>query len=102
MKLRERKYSKCKTCGQSLKIIIEEAYGCDVCKKEINLEEKSPYLDLTVFHNDGTTESYQLCSWVCCLRKLKEVKTDYFVSMPMLHFDERGPTGARAFFKAIG
>jgi len=87
-------------------MIQSESYGCDTCKTSISLLTKNDeheYLDITVFHRveSGTTH-YQCCSWVCVFKKLKTLKTDYFISLPFLKFDTtvKGQT-ARDFFKCL-
>lgn len=71
--------------------ISDEIYGCDCCKKEFKTEK----LDLTVFYNDESliqnkigrdTDHYDFCSWKCVIKFLPKIKTDYFISLPHLHY----------------
>jgi hypothetical protein len=94
MKIKEAEFHSCPTCS-SRKRVSEEEYGCDVCKKPINNRELDPkgnrmYLQAQVFSNRGNSSAEQMefCSWKCALKGLSKVKTDYFVSMPYLHYDE--------------
>lgn len=103
MLLKEQKWEDCPTCKRHGKIIQQEVYGCDVCKKEIDLNKKgAEYLDATVFHHDQekAAEHMHFCSWRCVIRGLKKVKTDYFISLPFLHYGS-GAKGlmAKDFFK---
>ena len=79
-----------KTCGECERrtLVKNKAYGCDNCDKEIDLAEGHEYLDATVFrHNDEDTDHLVFCSWKCCIETLRVVKTDYFITLPMLSFD---------------
>ncbi len=80
--------------------VSNDIYGCDQCKKEF--EENREYLQYTIHFQEGEAERHEFCSWKCVLKSLKKVKTDYFVSMPFLHYD-KGTAGTRAkdFLKAI-
>ena len=93
----------CKSCNQITKA-PELTFYCDNCNKEMG---EFGSLDMTVFSNKGNTRSkrYELCSWKCVFEKLKKVKSNYFVSLPYLHYDrdkERlaGQDG-KDFFKFI-
>ena len=83
MKLRERKWASCPTCNCRTELLEEELFGCDNCQKQFNEET----LRFTVFHKDIEAEDFQFCSWACVLEKLKETKTDSFISLPYLSFD---------------
>jgi hypothetical protein len=102
MLLHECVYSVCKACDQRVKRLSDETYGCDTCRAVIDLNHKgSEYLEATVFHhNDTATKRLQFCSWRCCVKKLKTVKTDYFISLPYLHYD-KGSISAKEFFKLV-
>ncbi len=65
--------------------VSDEVYGCDQCKKEIG--ERT--LDITIFHHKGESEYKNLCSWKCVIKFVPTIKTDYFVSLPYLHYDEK-------------
>ena len=94
MKLQERVYNKCKSCGANKSIQQEESYGCDYCKKSIDElfqsegKRHADVLELTVFFTEGDTKHLQFCSWKCVLKKLKTLKTGYFVTLPYLHYEK--------------
>lgn len=69
--------------------ISPEVYGCDNCKKEM----KEHRHDMTVHYNDGEAKYYQFCSWQCVAEFFPKIKTDYFVSLPFVHFDNKGNKG---------
>ena len=101
MQLQECQYSVCKSCNQRVKRIREEVYGCDHCKKEIDMNEpQREYLEATVFMRNDQTYQMQFCSWKCCLTKLKTVKSDYFISLPYLHYGDSNIL-AKDFFKLV-
>lgn len=56
-----------------------------------------------MFHHGGESQAMQFCCWQCVIEMLPKLKTDYFISLPFLHFDEESTAGVRAqdFFKAI-
>ena len=87
MKLKERKWSICSKCGHNLKIIQEESYGCDLCKK--TMKEGSSRLEIIIFQRSLEPIHHQLCSWKCVFKFLRKVKSDYFVNLPYLSFDEK-------------
>lgn len=109
MQIKEAKWEHCPSCGTKQKCISDEEYGCDECKKPININVKgkrhNDYLDLTVFENPSAPHSrdYQLCSWKCVLKKLRKLKCGYFISLPYLHFEKDALPGQRArdFFKEL-
>lgn len=73
-------------------VVSPAKLGCDCCKKEIK-EEK--VLKLQVFHKNGPTEYFEYCSWKCLLKHLSVIKTDYFISLPFLNYDNNN-TGVQA------
>lgn len=89
MQLTESKYAKCNKCNQRTHCIQEAVFGCDACKKPINLRNsKRDYLQITVFtHGESDAKHYEFCSWVCVFKSLRTIKTDYFISLPFLIFD---------------
>lgn len=104
MKIKETTYSACGECG-TRKRLTDDAYGCDVCKKPISYEitgKHHQHLRATVFNEGKESRDLEFCSWACCLRGLKKVKSDYFVSLPYLLYDEK-QKGIRAkdFFDAV-
>lgn len=99
--LRQAEFDKCGECG-TRKRISEEQRGCDVCKKVFGEDES--YLSADIFRRDSEgSERIDCCSWSCALKGIASIKTDYFVSLPYLHFDEDTAKGQRAsdFFAAI-
>ena len=90
MKLQDQKWNKCPTCERNTTVLQEQKYGCDQCKKEIDLNKKGiEYLDMTIFHHHKETEHLQYCSWKCCLKQLPKIKSDYFINLPFLTFDNQ-------------
>lgn len=89
--------------------VSDEVYGCDCCKKTITQGET---LDIDVFFNDaakykkqeetygGSADKYNFCSWECVIKKLSKIKTDYFISLPFLRYDNpKDGRGAKDFLK---
>ena len=104
MKLKELVREKCNKCGQRGKIISEEVYGCDNCKKEIDMSKpESDYLKLQVFYQIAGVDHLEFCSWKCLFKKAKKLKSDYFISLPFLHFDGKFKNGCQSkdFWKYI-
>ena len=108
MLLKERVYEKCSQCNQTTKVIQEKSYGCDCCKKPIDEllnsgnTKHNDYLQVTVFHDGNKADDFQFCSWVCVFKKLKKIKTNYFITLPYLAYDqkEKGQT-VKDFWKCI-
>jgi len=114
MKLKDAVQERCKHCNSHIKQISPEVFGCDTCKKEINLQNDkyqnrvSAHLDITIFYEEGIcpdTSDHQFCSWNCCykfLSKLKNRKDIHFVSLPYLDFErDIKDKYAGDFFKCI-
>jgi hypothetical protein len=103
MKLKDAVFKKCESCRQTVKRLSDETFGCDMCKQEIDMNMPGrDYLDATIFTHGDAAVHLQFCSWVCCLNKLKKVKTDSFISLPFLSFDTKSPRmHAREFFKLM-
>jgi len=79
--------------------VSEEIYGCDCCKKKIDPDSES-LLRIQVFQKDADGNTLpctqkEFCSWKCVLRFLPKVKSNYFVGLPYLSYDEM-PAGSRA------
>src|SRR5580693_3804769 len=94
MKIKNAVTENCTKCSRYLREITPEVFGCDNCRKEIqrNLAVgKRQHLQLTIFQNGGDTTHIELCSWKCVLAYLPKIKSDYFVSLPYLHFDAGYP-----------
>ena len=90
MKIKDAQYKQVvKTVNER---VSQDVYGCDNCKKVIDFNLKDvESLEATVFKHAGNTESNRLefCSWKCCIVRLRKVKTDYFISLPFLSFDNK-------------
>ena len=109
MIIKEAKYKECKKCGRR-EIKSREEYGCDQCKKPISFDSagnRREYHDISIFYNEGETKHLQFCSWICCLRFLRNIQqskwaSNYFCALPYLHFDN-GKDGLSYwdFFDAI-
>ena len=104
MKLREREHEKktCRLCGNTdIKLIREESFGCDGCKKPIDdliaasrkNSEYRDYLELRIFDKDYNRDSKELhfCSWKCMFKKLRTVKCNSFISLPHLTYSKTMP-----------
>jgi len=99
----ERVYETCKHCG-STKLIKDEGICCDGCRKEIGLGESSNYLLVSAHFSDlNPTVYYHFCSWKCFFKIAeKEIKSDYFVSLPYLNFDEKNKNiSAKEFWNCV-
>ena len=88
MLLKERAYRTCKSC-EARPQVSAEVYGCDTCKKVLDMNKpEADYLRASIHrHSPGTTDDLTCCSWKCMVKALRKVKTDYFVSLPFLHYD---------------
>lgn len=92
------------TCGacQQRRRVADEVRGCDVCKKVFG--DNDPYLPLGVFNKDDRgSAQLDCCSWDCVFKVLPTIESDYFVSLPYLHYDYDTAKGQRAsdFFAAL-
>ena len=99
--------STCKKCGQTTRRGYSKM-ACDKCKKDLGLNDCGEHLEVKIFYQDQNnqrkeTDHLQFCSWKCCIKFLPKIKSDYFVTLPYLHYDNRkkGLT-AKDFFEAIG
>lgn len=73
-------------------MIRDEVHGCDCCRKEIKeYPNESSRLILTVWpkKNQSNTETYHFCTWKCLLKFIPRIKSNYFASLPHLHFDSK-------------
>ena len=92
MIIKEEIRENCDKCGRFVRQVSPEQHGCDQCKKPIqpygNNDER---LEVTVFtHADGSnTKHYLFCSWRCVFAFLEKVRTDYFISLPYVSFDNK-------------
>ena len=105
MIIKEKKYKACKECGHR-EFVSDEEYGCDNCKKPIDLDKQNQereYLGITVFYGNAEhVDNLHLCSWHCVFQKLKTIKTNDFISLPYLSFDMANPKmGPKGFWEAI-
>ena len=103
MIIKERKFKACKECGRR-EMISDEEYGCDNCKEKINLAVHEEYLSLTIFYHSSkkSPQSCHFCSWTCMFEKLKNLRTDSFITLPYLSFDNEKPQmTVEAFWKAV-
>jgi hypothetical protein len=101
MVIKPAKYKKCKECGR-LTLIKDERICCDGCRKELDIYNKgNDYLDSRLFDHDVPSKNYHFCSWKCFFKVAKKMKCDYFMHIPYLHYDRKGPTGAAEFWKLV-
>jgi hypothetical protein len=94
MKIKEAVNETCGECGRYKKEVSPEIFGCDNCRKEIQrhlVAGKRENLQMTVFHNAGGSKHKEFCSWKCVLAYLPKIKSDYFASLPYMHFDTGYP-----------
>lgn len=100
--VKEAVFETCDHC-KSRKRVAEEVRGCDVCKSVFGKDGAS--LNFSVFkHDQSYADQVDCCSWKCVFQALQTVESDYFVSLPYLHYDANDtPEGARAedFFAAL-
>ena len=76
------------------RIQTDTVYGCDNCRKEIEAYPNEPErLEIIqLYHDDRDTVNLHFCSWDCVLEYMPQAKTDYFINLPRLNFDEgNGP-----------
>lgn len=71
------------------RMVSDEVYGCDECKKEIKeFPNEDPRLNITVFyHAEPGTDNYHFCSWECVLKFIPKINTDYFINLPHVCYD---------------
>lgn len=105
MLLKDRKYRECKSC-KARHLVRSEVYGCDGCGKVLDMNKpEADYLRATIHRKNqavGDSTDVTCCSWRCMVKSLRKVKTDYFVSLPFLHYDEGAKgTRAAAFFDLL-
>ncbi len=68
--------------------VSPEVYGCDNCEREI--KEDKGKLDISIFvHDQDNSREQFFCCWKCLLEYLPEIKCDYFITLPYLHYDEK-------------
>ena len=88
--------------------VKDAIYGCDCCEKEFDgdntLTIRAFFSDTSLIKNyDGERDcvNYDFCSWECLLKKLPELKSDYFIDIPYLSCDGEGINSFDGFLKAI-
>lgn len=98
MKIQEAQYKKVKKFVNER--ISDDIYGCDECGVVIDFNKNDvEYLECTIHRKNSEYESKQFCSWECVFVHLPKMKTDYFISLPLLSFDKKGLTSAKSFFE---
>lgn len=106
MMIQERVTKKCDKCNSTLRITKAPVWECDECGSSMT----DNHLDITIHfhddvpkeyskydkHNDNDSAGMEFCSWKCLIKKLRTIKTDYFISLPFLSFDEQYGNGCKA------
>src|SRR3990167_1591003 len=93
MLIRKRIPKKCRLCENVIGTLQDDSYGCDGCGKSIDdlLASKDTnrcdHLRLDIFFRHKETQHLQFCSWRCVVKRLQTIRSDYFVSLPFLHFE---------------
>ena len=92
MKIKEAVIDRCKCCGKTNKIVSNEVYGCDVCKKAINQDKPDrEYLRFTIHFHEKTAERKEVCSWICASKLIKSLvkkkAVGWFISLPFVSSD---------------
>ncbi len=86
MILKEEKRKKVKVWNNI--IVSQVVYGCDECRKEMDLNNPDvDYLRSTIHKNNSGYQELTFCSWKCVLKYLPKIKCDYFVSLPYVMYD---------------
>lgn len=86
MKIKDRVYEICDKCGNNINLLQNEVWGCDNCGKEF--DESHCRLNATIFYKQKEEDTLEFCSWKCAIEKLKTIKTDNFIDLPYLAFDD--------------
>lgn len=84
MKIKDRVFEK--QTKEVTVMVSDDVYGCDECQKEIGYNDAK--LDITVFSHQSESESHQFCSWACFAKFIPKAKSDHFIDLPFLQFDE--------------
>lgn len=104
MLIKEAVIEECNKCGRYVRELEPEQHGCDQCKKPIEPYGNDERLDVSVFHNDNktSTERFYFCSWACVFRFVRNLKPDYFFTLPYVCADNK-IKGRRAkdFFRIV-
>ena len=100
MHLKTRDWNRCPTCNNATTLKNEDIFGCDLCRREIDMNKKhTAYLEATVFSHKGEPKHIHLCGWKCFFRWAKKARTDYFISLPMVTFDDTSPLCSPSAFR---
>jgi len=83
-------------------------YGCDQCKETFT--EETSILKITVYFymdkpnsksvGDTEEERFEFCCWRCVFRFIPTIKTDHFVNLPFLMYDNNS-SDIRDFMNVI-
>jgi len=73
------------------RMVSDEVYGCDECKKEIKeFPNEDPRLNITVFYQiKPSIDNYHFCSWECIINFIPKIETDYFFNLPPVCCDSK-------------
>lgn len=90
--VREAEFKTCSECGCRRRTRAE-ALGCDCCGKVLDFEDQDvTHLNISIHRNDREEVEHRCyCSWKCFFKDAPGIETDYFISLPLLHYDEAGP-----------
>ena len=85
----------------------KHAYFCDGCDKLLideyqNRDDAEDFINITIHNKSGPAIRHEYCSWKCCLKHLRTLDSDYFISMPFLQYDNVSDgTRASDFFALL-
>lgn len=86
------------------KMVTDDIYGCDCCKAVIaDYPNETQRLEVGVFKkSEAVTGTLHFCSWKCVLEAIPKIKSDYFVTLPYMYFDEgKGKRTATELIKLL-
>jgi hypothetical protein len=87
MIVKEAVYKKKKITKFECTLISDVVYGCDECKAEIiEYPNEDNRLEITIYNNNDTNNNLHFCSWGCVLKYIPKLKSDYFATLPYIHF----------------
>ncbi len=96
MIIKKAKYKKIKVWTN--KQVSPDIHGCDECKKEIKDLQGEAVLEVRVFNNlENNTTHLHFCCWSCVFKYIPKIKSDYFVTLPYIHFDGNGKSRKELF-----
>ena len=91
MIIKERETHLCPTCNRATSSTYP-VYGCDVCGKSIHansvLKVRAFWKEKTYSDAIPRSDEYHFCTWYCLLKKLPEIESDNFISLPALWCDD--------------